>query len=219
EGPSRSASASPSRIGTTSQRLNEITLSINRWIDAITVTLAETMGSVRRDPGSDRASDADAAEAAVTHRIFGEVLLVIVLGKIEFGGVEYLGCDHAIAFGSERLFEGRLRGLCSVALLRRIDIDAGSILRTDVIALAHPLRRVVIFPERLQQLLVGDLLRIVDDKDDLVVPGPAGADLLIGRIGSLPGRVTNCSHIDGIAEFPELALSPPKAAHAKQGSC
>jgi hypothetical protein len=29
---------SPSRIGTTSQRLNEITLSINRWIDVITAT-------------------------------------------------------------------------------------------------------------------------------------------------------------------------------------
>lgn len=29
---------SPSKIGTTSQRLNEITLSITRWIDVITAT-------------------------------------------------------------------------------------------------------------------------------------------------------------------------------------
>src|SRR5580692_12750499 len=111
---------------------------------------------------ADRAAHAGAAEAAITLRILGEVLLMIVLGKIERRRVDDLGSDRAHALRVERLGIGRLRGFRGGALRRRKYIDAGAVLGADVVALAHALGRVVALPEGLEQLLVGDFLRVVD---------------------------------------------------------
>src|SRR5215468_4819986 len=77
-------------------------------------------GSVRRDPSPDGTGDPHTAEAAVTHGIFGEVLLMIVLGEVEFRGVEDLGRDRPVAFGLNRHFEGGLGCLGGFALLGRV---------------------------------------------------------------------------------------------------
>src|SRR6516164_1451792 len=118
--------------------------------------------SLRRNPRADRAAHAGAAEAAIAVRVLGQILLVIILGEVEWRRVEDLGGDRPHACGAERLLVSLLRGFGGGALLRSERVDAGAILHADVVALAHPLGRVVAFPERLQELLVGDLLRIVD---------------------------------------------------------
>ena len=58
---------------------------------------------------------------------------------------------------------------CAVA----VRVDRRPVLRADVVALAHALRRVVALPEDAQQLVVTDALRVEDDQHDLGVTGQA----------------------------------------------
>src|SRR5262249_14835576 len=82
-----------------------------------------------------------------------------------------------------------------------------------VIALAHTLRGIVILPKCLEQPLIGDLLRIKDNEHHLVVTGAAGANLLVGRIGGMTARISDRGDVNAFAQFPELALGAPEAAH------
>src|SRR3954467_10810018 len=102
------------------------------------------------DADADRARHAGAAETAIACRILGEVLLMIVLGKVERTARSDLGGDGAEAFCGKRFLVGRLRSVCGFLLLVAKSVDRRAILRADVVALAHALGRVVIFPERLQ---------------------------------------------------------------------
>src|SRR5580704_294269 len=111
---------------------------------------------LRRDASPDRAAHAGAAKSAITVRILRQVLLVIVLGEIERRRIADLGGDRPHPLGFERLGIGGLRGLRRGALLRREYVDAGTVLRADVVALTHALGRIVAFPKRLEQFLVGD---------------------------------------------------------------
>src|SRR4029077_10767499 len=97
-----------------------------------------------------------AAEAAIAVRIFGQILLVIILGEIKRRRIDDLGGDRPHPFGAERLLVGLLRRFGGRALLRRERIDAGAVLGADVVALAHALGRIVAFPERLEQAVVGN---------------------------------------------------------------
>src|SRR5579863_4356100 len=136
--------------------------------------------SVRRssssNSGSNLATHAGAAEAAITVRVLRQILLVIVLGEIKRRRLADFGGDRAQALGGECLGITRTRSLSLRKLRRRKRINAGAVLRADVVALSHALRRIVTFPESLEQPLVGDFLRIVDDEDDLVVAGMPAAD-------------------------------------------
>ncbi len=71
------------------------------------------------------------------------------------------------------------------------DIDARAVLGAHVATLAHALRRVVVLPEDLEQLLVGDHRGVEDHEDGLGVPSPTGADLLIARVGREPADVAD----------------------------
>ena len=161
---------------------------------------------------ADRARHAGAAQSAIARRILGEILLMIVLGEIEFGRRRDLGGDGAETLGSKRLLIHRLRRVGGFALRIAERVDRRTILRADIVALAHALRRVVIFPERLQQLLVGDLLRIEHDQHHFGVTGAARADLFIGRVGGVAAGIADGGRIDAVAEFPELALGAPETA-------
>ena len=68
---------------------------------------------------------------------------------------------------------GRSRGFGFLLLLGREGVDAGSVLGPDVVPLAHPLGRIMVLPEDLQQGLVGGLLRIVPHHHNLVMAGVA----------------------------------------------
>src|SRR5258708_365967 len=76
---------------------------------------------------------------------------------------------------------GLERGLGSIALLRRIGVDRRAVLRADIVALAHPLGRVVALPESLEQRFVAGLLRIEHHQYGLGMAGLPAAHLLIGR--------------------------------------
>src|SRR5271166_3969809 len=107
---------------------------------------------------ADRAAHAGAAEAAIAERVLGEILLVIVLGVVERRRVTDLRGDGAVALGLELLLVHRKRRLGGAPLLGTGDVDAGAILRPDVVALAHALGGIVVLPERPEEALVGDLL-------------------------------------------------------------
>src|SRR3990170_988666 len=123
------------------------------------------------------------AHAAVARGVLRQVLLMIVLGVIEFRGLPDLGCDGAEAGRPEHLLVGEPGGLGGSPFGVPVAIDDRAVLRPHVVALAHPLRRVVILPEDPQQVLVGHLLRVEDDPDHLGVPSAAAAELLVGRVG------------------------------------
>src|SRR5690349_12659504 len=117
---------------------------------------------LRGDAGTDLAGNAGAAEAAIAAGILGEVLLMIVLGEIELRRVLDLRRDGRIALGADRCLIGLPRSFGGAPLRRRRGVDSRAILRADVVTLAHALRWVMALPERLQQLLVGDFLRVID---------------------------------------------------------
>src|SRR5680860_1459450 len=101
--------------------------------------------------GRDAAGDAGASEAAVAARNLVQVLLVVVLGVVEGPGRLDLGRDRIAARGPQRLVVGLpcdLRGR-RLGVTRRV--DAGAVLAADVVALGHPLGRVVLVEEDLEQ--------------------------------------------------------------------
>ncbi len=85
-------------------------------------------------------------------------------------------------------------------------------MRPDVIALTHALRRIVTFPKRLQQLLVGDFSRIEHHQHRFGLTGTARTHLLVGGVGGMAAGIAHRSGIDAIAEFPEFALRAPETA-------
>ena len=72
-----------------------------------------------RGGDADRAADARAAEAAVAHRVLGQVLLVVALGVVERAGLGQLGRDLAVARGLQLGLEGLAGGQRGLALGRR----------------------------------------------------------------------------------------------------
>src|SRR5262245_47227174 len=166
-----------------------------------------------RDP--DRTANAGPTQAAIAHRVLRQILLVIVLGEVKRRRIEDFRGDRTEAPRLELALIVRFRGLGGFALCGGERVDARAVLRAYVIALAHALGRVVVLPERLEQLFVGDLLRVIDHQHDPVVAGAAGADLLVGRVGRMAAGVTDGGDVNAITEFPELAFGAPEAAHAE----
>jgi hypothetical protein len=74
-----------------------------------------------------------------------------------------------VAGGGERLLVARLGARGDLRLLLGVREHDGAVLGADVVALAVALGGVVALPERPQELLVGDLLRVEDDEDGLRV--------------------------------------------------
>src|SRR5690348_4527103 len=70
------------------------------------------------------------------------------------------------------------------------------------------------FPKRLEQLIVTDLLRIVDDEHDFGMAGAAGANLFVARIGRVAAGIADRGRIDA-RQLPEDALRAPEAAHGE----
>jgi hypothetical protein len=95
---------------------------------------------------------------------------VIVLGEIELWRRQDLSGDGAEPLRLQRFFIGRLRGLRRALLRLGKVVDAGAVLRADVVPLAHALGRVVGLPEHLQELVIADVLRVIDHEHCLVMP-------------------------------------------------
>ena len=76
-------------------------------------------------------TDAGAAKTAIAARILGEILLMIVLGKIEFGRVENLGGNHRVTGGGERRLIDATRCF-GISFLIGMDFQALLILQPKV---------------------------------------------------------------------------------------
>src|SRR5712692_932561 len=105
-------------------------------------TSPRTRGEVKNkasgvDADADRARHAGAAKPAIAGRILGQILLMIVLGKIELAGWRNLGGDRADTFCGKRVLIHRLRSLRRFMLRVIEGVDRRTILGADVIALAH----------------------------------------------------------------------------------
>src|ERR1051325_10609575 len=80
---------------------------------------------------ADRARPAGAAQSAVACRVLGEILLMIVLGKIEFVRWRDLGGDGAETLCRQRLLICRFRCVGGFALRIAKGVDRRTILSAD----------------------------------------------------------------------------------------
>src|SRR5262249_42686845 len=96
---------------------------------------------------ADLAGHSGALQAAIAARVLGQILLVIVFREIEWPGGLDLGRNRRVARLAKRLAIGLPGsfGIAPLAVAR--PIDGRAVLRPDVVALAHPLGRVVRFEE------------------------------------------------------------------------
>src|SRR5262252_1945970 len=216
--PAMSAAATtkqPTRRHSDARSAGSPSTSGDRSAAAPPVSLEKTSRRHGVDRGPDRTAHAGAAEAAVSGRILGEILLMIILGKIEVRGGQDLCRDGTVPSRGERLLVHRLGSLCGRALRGRVHVDAGPVLGADVVALPHALSRVMTLPEGLQQRLVGNLLRVEHNQDDLIVAGLAGTNFLIGGIWGETARVADRRDVNPVPQFPEFPFSAPEATQAE----
>jgi len=73
---------------------------------------------------------------------------VVCLGEVELGSGADFGGDLALAGGRKPLLEHVARRLGFALLRFAVGQDRGAVLRALVAALAHALRRVMLFPEQ-----------------------------------------------------------------------
>src|SRR5690606_19896050 len=89
--------------------------------------------------------------------------------------------------------------------------DCRAVLRADVRSLPVERRWIVDRKENLQQLLVGNHLRVEGDLDRLRVTGCTGADLLVGRVFYVAARVPR-NDFRHPAQLVEDRLQTPETA-------
>src|SRR4029450_8232588 len=96
-----------------------------------------------------RTRHAGAAETTVAVRVLREILLVVILGVIELRSRGDFRGNRPVAGLRQRALILVARAFCRGALRVTVVIDAGPILRSDVVSLTHPLRGIVALPEHL----------------------------------------------------------------------
>ena len=145
---------------------------------------------------------------------FFKIVLVII-----FSGVKLCDWDNR---GGDRF--GELAGLFEVGFgcagelfLRSIrEKDGAPVLGTNVGALPVERGGIVVVPEDVEELGVGDLFRIVSDADGFGVAGAVGADVLVGRILGGTAGIADFGDEDtfGLAEG---FFDAPKATSSENG--
>src|SRR5262245_16998316 len=134
-----SASSPPRRPPRTSSKRASSRRAVPRTAPGPTAAPAPAGSARMRD--ADGARHAGAAVAAVTPRVFREILLVIVLGVVELGSLANLGGDGPVTRRRERPRVRVAGGLGETALLGRHAVDRRRVLRAAVIGPEHDLGR------------------------------------------------------------------------------
>src|SRR5262249_35708085 len=118
-----------------------------------------------------------------------EILLVVALGVVELAQrLDFRG-DAAVAGRGQRRLVGRTAGFGGDALGVGGVVDGRPVLGPDVGALAHALGPVVVAPEGLEGVGVGDGGGVGADQVPVGVPGAPGAHLLVGGVGGVAAGV------------------------------
>src|SRR5258706_5503512 len=155
---------------------------------------------------------AGVAVKLVAERVLLVVVLVVLLGGIEGSGRHDLGLDGLL----EALLHLGLRGL-GQALLRLVAVeDRRAVLVPHVAELAVLHQRIDVVPERVEQLLVTDLRRIVGYLDGLDVAGAARGDLLVGGILLAAARISRSGRQDA-RDLVERRFHAPEATGGEGG--
>src|SRR3989442_11052432 len=141
-----------------------------------------------------------------------EVALVVLLGAVEGRRRRDLGDDRPAE--APRRLAARLRGARRRLLRGGVEEDRRAVLRADVGALAVQLGRVVVLPEHVEQLLVGDARRVVLHLHGPGVAGAPGEDDVAGRVRGGPARTAAGGRGDAV-QMPEPFLHSPEATAAE----
>ena len=105
--------------------------------------------------------------------------------------------------------------LGELTLLIIVYIDSRAVLRATVVALTHPLGRVMGFPECLEQRPIRNGTGIEHHTHDLIVSRLAAAHFLVCRIGRVTSRVTHRGRMHAF-EVPEHLFGAPETTQTKQ---
>ncbi len=142
-----------------------------------TADRASSVRSQRR-----RAGHTGPADSAITIGVFRQILLVVVLGEIERLSIGDFRRDLSVSRTSELRLVLGARCQRARTLTRVEHLDDAAVLRSDVVALTHSLGGIVVLPERREQLVVWNDIRIEDDENDLGVTRHAATHLPIRRV-------------------------------------
>src|ERR1700693_2373960 len=155
-----------------------------------------------------------ALDPAVRQAVLFQVTLVGFLGPVERGGGCDLRDDRALV--PPALLAVLFRGDRHPLLLGGPEEDGGAILLAHVRPLSVQGRRVVVFPEDVQELLVGDLRRVVLDLHGLGVARSSRTDTLVRRVLRAPPRIADGGFEDAL-DLPERRLHAPETTRRETG--
>ena len=140
---------------------------------------------------------------------------MVAFSVIEGPRLDDLGGDLPKASCRQRLLIGACAGVRRRCVGRIGQVDPGAILRADVIALPHALRRVVALPEGFQQNLKGDSCGIERHQHHFVMAGAPGAHFLISGVWREPAAIARRCGVNGCTQLPELAFRAPKTTQTE----
>src|SRR5207247_9249558 len=109
-------------------------------------------------------------------------------------------------------FRGYCSGLLPVVLIE----NDRPVLRAGVRTLPVESRRIVVFPEHFQEVLVRNLGRVVFHLHGFSVSGPARADVSISRILQSSPHISHRG-IDDTGNLTKRGFGSPKTTHPKSG--
>lgn len=142
-------------------------------------------------------------EIVVVCWVFGQVLLVVVFGVVEFWCVEDFGGDFIVVGCFEFVLEGFVVFESCFQVVGGIGVDFGVVLCVDVVVLVYVLCGVVVFLEDLQNVFMRDFCGILDGEYDFVVFSVVVVDFFVGWIWCEFGGVVDCGcqNVFGFLEF------------------
>lgn len=149
-----------------------------------------------------------------TPPLLHQIFLVVVFGRIERVLRNDLGDDGLIP--DTGLVERFLGFLGLRQLLFGVIEDSGAILRSDVRSLPVFRRRVVILPENIEKLFVGDFCRIKNNLHNFGMPRAIGAYHFVCRVLHRPAAVTD-GRFENARRRAKGLLHAPEAPGAEGG--